>query len=95
MEHIREVENHLAGILSRNPAGLDVNEIQDLTKSNKISVYKKDLKIDKTVLKNLADKEKNDPRLRIIREKTKNDPANKHRIEEDVLFQRDMEGHVA
>jgi len=88
LEDIREVENHLADILSRNPAGLEVNEIQDLTKSNKISVYKKDLKIDKTVLKNLANKEKNDPRLRIIRQKTKIDPANMHRIEEDVLFRR-------
>jgi len=39
-------------------------------------------------LKDLADKQKNDPRLRIIREKAENDPAdNKHRIEEDVLFQ--------
>jgi hypothetical protein len=38
----------------------------------------------------LEDKQNNDPRLRIIREKAENDPAdNKHRIKEDVLFRRD------
>jgi len=90
LQHIKGVENHLADILSRNPAGLEVNEIQDLTKPNTISVNKIELKIDQALLKNLADKQKNDPRLRIIREKAENDPAdNKHRIEEDVLFRRD------
>ena len=91
LQQIRVVENHLADILSRNPAGHEVDEIQDLTKPNTISVNKIDLKTDKTVLKklkNLADKQKNDPRLRIIREKAENDPADKHRIEEDVLFRR-------
>jgi len=53
------------------------------------------LKTDQAVLKNLADKQKNDRRLRIIREKAKNDPAdNKHRIEEDVLFRRDRLGAI-
>jgi len=43
----------------------------------------------------LADKQKNDPRLRIIREKAENDPAdNKHRIEEDMLFRRDRLGAI-
>jgi hypothetical protein len=90
LQNIRGVESHLDDILSRNPAGLEVDEIQDLTKPNTISVNKIYLKTDKAVLKNLenlADKQKNDPRLRIIREKAENDPAdNKHSIKEDVLF---------
>ena len=98
LQHIRGVENHLADILSRNPAGLEVDEIQDLTKPNTISVNKIELKTDQAVLKNLknlADKQKNDPRLRITREKAENDPAdNKHRIEEDVLFRRDRLGAI-
>jgi hypothetical protein len=56
------------------------------------------LKIDQKVLenlKNLADKQKNDPRLRIIREKSKNDPTdNKRRIEEGVLFRRGRQGAI-
>ena len=88
----------MADILSRNPTGLEVNEIQDLTKPSTISVNKKELKIDQAVLKNLkdlADKQKNDPRLRIIREKAEKHPAgNKHRIEVDVLFRRDRLGAV-
>jgi hypothetical protein len=98
LQHIREVENHLVDILSRNPAELEVNEIQDLTKPNTISVNKIELKIDQALLKplkNLADKQKNDLRLRIIREKAENDTANnKHRIEEDVLFRRDRLGAI-
>jgi len=83
----------LVKILSRNPVRLEVDEIQDLTKPNTISVNKIELKSDQAVLKNLADKQKNDPRLRIIREKAENDPAdNKHRIEEDVIFRRDRLG---
>jgi hypothetical protein len=77
LQHIRGVENHLADILSRNAAGLEVKEIQDLTKPNAISVNKIDLKIAQAVLKslkNLADKQKNDPRLRIIRRKLKMTP---------------------
>jgi hypothetical protein len=98
LQHIKGVENHLADILSQNPAGLGVDEIQDLTKPNTISVNKIDLKTDKAVLKNLknmADKQKNDPRLSSIREKAENDPAdNKHRIEEDVPFRRDRLGAI-
>jgi hypothetical protein len=93
LQHIRGAENHLADILSRNPAGLEVNKIQDLTKPNSISVNKIKLDTDQAVLKNLknlADKEKNDPRLRILREEAENYPTdNKHRVEEDILFRRD------
>jgi hypothetical protein len=100
VQHIRGVKNHLADILSRNPAGLEVNEIQDLIKPSTacISVNKIELKTDQAVLKNLknmADKQKNDPRLRIIREKAENEPAdNKHRTEEDVLFRSDRLGAI-
>lgn len=87
LQHIRGVENHLADILNRNPARFEVNEIQDLFKPNTISFNKIKLKTDQSVLKNLAYKQKNDPRLRIIREKTENDTVDiKRRIEEDALF---------
>lgn len=80
----------MADILSLNPAGLEVNENQDLTKPNTISVNKTELKTDQVVpknLRNLVDKQKNNPRLRIRREKAENGPANnKHRIEENMLF---------
>jgi hypothetical protein len=60
----------LADILSRNPAGLEVKEIQDLSKPNTISDNTIELKIDQAILKNLknvADKQKKGPRLRIIK----------------------------
>jgi len=43
--------------LIRNPAGIEVDEIQDLTKPNTISVNKLDLKTDKAVLKILKNLE--------------------------------------
>jgi hypothetical protein len=102
LQHIRGVENHLADILSRNPAGLEVNEIQDLTKPTTISVNKIELKTDQAVLKNfkkLADKQKNDTKLRIIRDKAENDPAdNNNRIGHTVSngqTRSKLEGDVA
>ena len=68
LQHIKGVENHLADILSRYPAGLEVIEIQNLTKPNTISVNKIELKTDQAViknLKNLADKQKNDPKTKL------------------------------
>jgi hypothetical protein len=56
LQHTRGFENHLADILNRNPAGLEVNEHQDLTKPNTISVNKTELKTDQAVLKNWAEK---------------------------------------
>jgi hypothetical protein len=47
------VENHLAEILSRNPAGLEVNEIQDLNKPNTILLNTINLDTDKPALRNL------------------------------------------
>jgi hypothetical protein len=92
LQHIKGVGNHLADILSRNPAGLGGDEILELTKPNTISVKKIDLKTDKSVLqslKGLADKQRQDPRLRSVREKVEDDPANnKYRIERDLLFSR-------
>jgi hypothetical protein len=71
MQHIKEVENHLADVLSRNAAGLGVDEIHALSRPNNISVNKIDIGIDKRVLKdlkNLADLQKDDTKLRIVRE---------------------------
>jgi hypothetical protein len=57
-------------ILNRNPAGLEINEIQNLPKSITSSVNKTELKTGQAVLKNLknlADKQRNDPKLQITR----------------------------
>jgi hypothetical protein len=43
----------LADILSRNPAGLEVKEFQNLSKPSTISVNKTDLQTEQAVLKNL------------------------------------------
>ena len=69
-QNIRGIEHHSVDILSRNPAGLEVNEIQNLSKASTISVNKIELQTDQAVLKNLeklADKQRKDPRLQIIR----------------------------
>ena len=93
VRYIKGAENHLADVLSRNPAGLGINEIQELTKPNTISVNKIELKIDQAVIKdlrNLADQQRNDQRLRVLREKLEKDPNDKnHTIEGDILFRRD------
>jgi hypothetical protein len=60
LQHIKGINNHLAHTISRNPAGLKSEEIRELYKPNTISVNKIDLKINRSVLKdlkNLADKE--------------------------------------
>jgi len=41
----------MADIVSRKPAGLEVNEIQNLSKPNTISVNRTELKTDRAVLK--------------------------------------------
>jgi hypothetical protein len=41
----------MTDVLSRNPAGLEVKEIQNLSKPNTVSVNKTELKTDRTVLK--------------------------------------------
>jgi hypothetical protein len=96
LQHIKGVDNHLADTLSRNPTGLKTEEIQDLYKPNAILIYKIDLQINRSVLKNLKDlvvKEKADPRLQNIREEMENTPADsKHRVEGEVLFRRDRLG---
>jgi hypothetical protein len=74
LQHIKGVENHLADILSRNPAGVGGDEVQELTKPNTILVNKIYLKLDKALLKSLktlADTQRQDPRLRNIRENLK------------------------
>ena len=80
-------------IQHRNPTGLVVNEIRNLSKLSTISVQETELKTDRSVLKNLknfAEKQRNDPRPQIIREKAENDPADRqHSIKRDVLFRTD------
>jgi len=52
MPNIRGDENHLTNLLSRNSAGLEVKEIQNLSKHNTISDNKIKLKTDQAVQKN-------------------------------------------
>jgi hypothetical protein len=86
----------LADTLIRNPAGLKIEEIQELYKPNTISVNKIDLQINRSVLKdlkNLADKQRTDTRLQKITAKAENDPSDStHRVEGDVVFWRDRQG---
>lgn len=87
----------MAAILSRNPAGVVVNEIQNLPKPVTISVNKTELKTYRTVLKKLEKRvrRRNFPRLQIIRENSENDPAdNMHRIEGDILYRRERQAAI-
>jgi len=60
----------LPDILSRNTTGLEVKEIQNLSKPSTISVNKTELQTEQAILKNLkifVDKQRNYPRLQINR----------------------------
>jgi transposase InsO family protein len=93
IQHIKGVNNHLADVLSRNPTGLGIEEINALSRPNTITVNKIDIGVDKGVLKdlkNLAEIQKADPKLNIVREGAVNNPEDKrYRIEEEILFRRD------
>ena len=53
LRHVKGAHNYLADIISRNPAGLNVTEIRNLTKRNTIMVNAINLSIDKSVCKDL------------------------------------------
>lgn len=73
-----------------------VEEINALSRPNTISVNKIDVGVDQRVLKELkklADLQRSDPKLRIVRDKFVNNPADKrHTIEREVLFRKDSRG---
>jgi translation initiation factor 2 beta subunit (eIF-2beta)/eIF-5 len=92
IQHIKGAENHLADVLSRNPTGLDSNEIQELSKPNTIMINRIELDIDRTILRNLkqlADAHRKDPGLRIAWEKANNSTDHKYKSVRDVLFKKD------
>jgi len=100
LRHVKGAHNHLADIISRNPAGLNATEIRNLTKSNAIMVNAINLNIDKSVckdLRNLAELHKTDPRIeniwgRIAQQPTVSDP--RYQLVDDTLFYREA-GHAS
>jgi hypothetical protein len=67
---IKGTDNHLADVLNCNPAGLNSNEIKQLSKPNTILINKVNLHIDKSIckeLKNLARIQRTDTKLDDIR----------------------------
>jgi len=72
LRHVKGTQNHLANVISRNPAGLSANEIQNLTKPNTIMVNKINLDIDRSVckdLRKLTELQMTDPSIQRIRER--------------------------
>jgi hypothetical protein len=93
IRHIKGVENHLADVLSRNPAELDYGEIQELSNPNTIRINRIELDVDRTILrdlKGLAAAQRSDSGLRTAREQANTElDHNKYRIEGGVLFKKD------
>ena len=98
LRHVKGAHNHLADIISRNPAGLNAIEIRNLTKPNTIMVNA--ISVDKSVCKDLtnsAELQKIDPRIQKIRgrraqQPTVSDP--RYRLVDDILFYREA-GHAS
>lgn len=92
LRHVKGTDNHLADIIIRNPAGLNVTEIRNLTKPNTIMVNKISLNTDKSVckdLRNLAQLQKTDPRIQKIRARIATHPTtadHRYRLWDDTLF---------
>jgi hypothetical protein len=88
-------QNHLADIISRNPAGLNAIEIRDLTKPNTILVNGINLNIDRSVckdLRNLTEIQKTDPMIQriweiIVRRPTVPEP--RYQLVDDNVFYRE------
>jgi long-subunit fatty acid transport protein len=89
-------DNHLADIISRNPAGLNASEIRNFTTANTIVVNKIDLNIDKTVYKdlgNLAQLQQTDPRIQTIRQRRDSHPTatdGRYRLWDNTVFCREL-----
>ena len=95
INHVKGVDNYLADVLSRNPAGLTASEIRNLNKPATLMVNKIELNIDKEVckeLKNLAAFQKNDPKLLKIRDELVSQTRTQHaryKLQNDVLYCKD------
>jgi hypothetical protein len=92
LRHVKGTQNHLADIISRNPAGLNMTEIGNLTKPNAIIVNKINLNIDKSVckdLRKLAELQQTDTRIQKIRDGLAQKytmPNPRYRLVGDTLF---------
>jgi hypothetical protein len=100
LRHVKGTQNHLADIISRNPAGLNATEIRNLTKPNTIIVNKINLNINTSVckdLRKLAELQKTDPRIQKIREILAQKPTvadPRYRLVDDTLFYGEA-GHAS
>jgi hypothetical protein len=96
LRHVTGTDNHLADIISRNPAGLNASEIRNLTKPNTIVVNKIEVNIDKSVHKdlgNLAQLQQTDPRIQTIRQRTDSHPTatdSRYRLWDNTMFCREL-----
>jgi hypothetical protein len=92
LRHVRGTQNHLADVISRNPAGLNMTEIKNLTKPNVIMVNKINLNVDKSVckdLRNLTELQRADTRIQKIQEGLAQKftiPNSRYRLVGDTLF---------
>jgi ribonuclease HI len=71
LRHVKGTQNHLADVISGNPAGLDTTEIRNLTKPNVIMVNRINLNVDKTVckdMKNLTELQKTHQNTKDLRQ---------------------------
>jgi hypothetical protein len=92
INHVKGVDNYLADVLSRNPAGLTASEIRRLNKPATVMVNKIELNIDKEVckeLKNLAALQKIDPKLLKFRAELVSQNRTqraRYKLQNDVLY---------
>jgi len=95
LRHVKGTQNHLADVISRNPAGLSANEIQNLTKPNTIMMNKINLDIDRSVckdLRKLIELQMTDPSIQGIRKRIVQQPMvtnPRYQIINDAVFYRE------
>jgi hypothetical protein len=78
LQHVKGAHNHLADIISQNPARPNDTEVRNLTKPNTIMVNVINLNIDKSVCKdirNIAELQKADQRIQKIRGRMAQQPT--------------------
>jgi hypothetical protein len=96
--HIAGTKNHFADILSRNPAGLTLEQVNALKRPQEIIIARIDLGLDVSIrrdIRNLASIQERDPNLQEIRRLVKEGCENlKGRllIHKNLLYTVDMRG---
>ena len=95
LRHVKGTQNHLADVISQNPARLDATEIQNLTKPNAIMVNATKLDIDRSVckdLRHLTEVQMTDPSIQRIQERIVQRPTvpnPRYRIINDIVVYRE------